>query len=240
MANSFRNDTYRSAKGLSIFVIVLLGAIGIISILFVLFSFVSILFPDTSLELDDGGSISIGLVILGVLSLLEKPLRLLCVVFFLIWLYRCYNNLSALKARYLEFSPGWAVLWWFIPFANLVKPFQVVRELYNESDPGFDEETGFLTVSGGTPPVVGLWWAAFLLSGFIYRISDAVYDKGDLPQANYFEVVFLAGAMLAAVAAGLAIYIVATVVKKQEARYAILTKDIVSPDGSDLGNTEFA
>lgn len=236
MANSFRNDTYRSAKGLSIFVVLFLGAIGILSALFVVSSFVSILFPDAALELDDGGSMRIGLMILGVLALLEVPLRWLCVVFFLVWLYRCYNNLSALKARNLEFSPGWAVGWWFIPFANLVKPFQVVREVYNESSPDFDDETGFLQTYPGTPEVIGFWWASFLLSGFIYRISDVVYGKGDLPQSSYFEVVFIAGALLATVAAGLAIFIVVTVVQRQDARYARLTQDLVVPQSAAPGN----
>lgn len=236
MANSFRNDTYRSAKGLSIFVVLFLGAIAILSALFVVSSFVSILFPDAALDLEDGGSMRVGLMILGMLALLEVPLRWLCVVFFLVWLYRCYNNLSALNARNLEFSPGWAVGWWFIPFANLVKPFQVVREVYNESSPDFDEETGFLQTYPGTPEVIGFWWGSFLLSGFIYRISDVVYGKGDLPQSNYFEVVFLAGAILATVAAGLAIFIVVTVVQRQDARYARLTQDIVVPQGPDTGN----
>jgi hypothetical protein len=39
-----------------------------------------------------------------------------------------------------------------------------VRELWNESDPDFDEETGFLHTAAGTPEIIGFWWAAFLLS----------------------------------------------------------------------------
>ena len=36
-------------------------------------------------------------------------LLILTSAFFLMWLYRAFNNLSALKARNLEFSPGWAI-----------------------------------------------------------------------------------------------------------------------------------
>ena len=47
----------------------------------------------------------------------------------LMWVHRAYRNLPALGARDMAYSPGWAVGWWFIPFLNLVRPYQVVREI---------------------------------------------------------------------------------------------------------------
>ena len=240
MANSFRNDTFRSPKTLSIFVVLFLGAIGIVSLLIVFFSFVSILFPDASFELDDGGTMTFGLLGLSLLSVLQMPLRFICATFFLIWLYRCYNNLSALKARNLEFTPGWAVGWWFIPFANLVKPFQVVREVYNESDPRLVDATMFLKANPGTPAELGFWWASFLLAGFIYRISDVFYGKGDLPESQYFEVVYLTAAILATLSAGLAVYIVISITRGQEARHAALNEQTSNQEIPSINNDEFA
>ncbi len=129
MANTFRNEFYSPIKTLSYLVMAGLGGIGLIAVLYALMSVVMILFPDRTIELEHGASVPAGLGIIGIAAFLEIPLRLATIVLFLIWIYRAFGNLSVLKARNLEFSPGWAVGWWFIPFANLVKPFQVVGEL---------------------------------------------------------------------------------------------------------------
>jgi hypothetical protein len=140
------------------------------------------------------------------------------IVLFLIWEYRSFNNLSALKAKNLEFSPGWAVGWWFIPFANLVKPFQAVRELWNESDPDFDEETSFLHTAAGTPEIIGFWWAAFLISGFVGRIADKLVDARGEP-SQYFPVVLIIGSIFQLAASILIILIVKGVTDRQEQRF---------------------
>lgn len=219
MANSFRNDTYRSPKPFSYVVMVLLGGLALCSLFFVIMSIVMIAFPDARMDLGDGESLNIGFGLLGLAAILEIFLRILTIIFFLIWEYRSFNNLSALRARNLEYSPGWAVGWWFIPFANLVKPFQVIRELWNESDPNFDEETGFLYTSGGTPEIIGFWWAAFLLSGFAGRIADKLVDSNRGEPSQYFPVVFIVASVLQLAAAILAIMIVKGVTERQEQRF---------------------
>jgi hypothetical protein len=57
-------------------------------------------------------------------------------LFFLLWTYRSYRHLSALSDRDLRFSPGWAVGWFFAPIMNLFRPYQVMKEIWEESDPG--------------------------------------------------------------------------------------------------------
>lgn len=219
MANTFRNDTYHSAKSLSYIVMGLFGGLALCSVFYIVMSIVIIAFPDSRMRLDDGSSMHIALGFIGLVSILEILLRILTIVFFLIWEYRGFNNLSALKARNLEFSPGWAVGWWFIPFANLVKPFQAVRELWNESDPEFDEETGFLYTSGGTPEIIGFWWAAFLLSGFFARISNAFFDSKSGNVSDYLPVVLIAASLLQLAAAILITLIVKGITQRQEQRF---------------------
>ncbi|HEY8561226.1 MAG TPA: DUF4328 domain-containing protein [Pyrinomonadaceae bacterium] len=218
MANSFRNDTYRSAKTLAYIVMALFGGIALCSAFYIVMSFVMLAFPDTEMSLGDGDSINIWFGLIGLASILEVFLRLAVIVFFLIWEYRSFNNLSALRARNLEFSPGWAVGWWFIPFANLIKPFQAIRELWNESDPDFDEETGFLQTAAGTPELIGFWWAAFLISGFVGRITDKLVSAGGEP-SQYFPVFLLIGSILQLAASILIILIVKGVTERQERRF---------------------
>jgi hypothetical protein len=56
-------------------------------------------------------------------------------ILFLIWFHRAYKNLRPLGAVNLTYSPGWAVGGFFVPFLNLVRPFQVMREIWKASDP---------------------------------------------------------------------------------------------------------
>ncbi len=218
MANTFRNDDYRSAKSLSYIVMTLFGGIALCSAFYILMSIIMIAFPEAKMDMDDGSSLNIGLALMGLASIMEIIFRVTVIVLFLIWEYRSFNNLSALKARNLEYSPGWSVGWWFIPFANLVKPFQVMRELWNESDPDFDEETGFLHTSPGTPEIIGFWWAAFLLSGFIGRIVDKMVDENG-EASQYFPVALIVASVFQLVASILIILIVKGVTNRQEQRF---------------------
>lgn len=223
MANSFSVDGYQPNVALSYMTIGLFVAMAVVSLGFVGASALSLASPDWGFDLEDGeGFIPVGITLIGLLALLEIPLRLILIIVFLIWLYKAYSNLTPLQGQSLQSSPGWAVGWWFIPFANLVKPFQVVRELYNESDPEFDPQSSFMYVPAGTPFVIGLWWAAFLLSGFAYRISNSLYGNGDLPASSDFAVVLLIGAILGTVAALLAAYIVRSIFVRQRARIEIV------------------
>src|SRR5690242_12224870 len=45
------------------------------------------------------------------------------------WIYRASGNAHTL-ANDLTITPGWAVGWFFIPFANLVRPFESMKETW--------------------------------------------------------------------------------------------------------------
>ena len=81
-------------------------------------------------------------------------------VVYLVWINRSVRNLGRVRSgdpsQPLRFTPGWAVGWHFVPFMNLFRPFQVMRELYQESNP----------VRQGSS-VVGWWWGVWLAGGVI-------------------------------------------------------------------------
>ncbi|MGH7746783.1 MAG: DUF4328 domain-containing protein, partial [Candidatus Dormibacteria bacterium] len=58
----------------------------------------------------------------------------LCAAVFLLWLYRAVSNGPALGAGGLRFSPRWAIGWWFVPIAFLVRPFQAIMEAWRSAD----------------------------------------------------------------------------------------------------------
>lgn len=77
------------------------------------------------------------------------------VVVWCIWQHHAQQNAIVLSGGGLRFTPGWAVGWWFIPIANLWKPFQTVRELWKASHGG-----GWQTVA--TWSLLGWWWATWI------------------------------------------------------------------------------
>jgi hypothetical protein len=82
------------------------------------------------------------------------------VVTWCIWQHGAQRAAGSLSSEPLKFTPGWAVGWWFIPFANLVQPFRTVNELWKASHGGVwrNLSTWF---------VIPLWWA-FWIASFVH------------------------------------------------------------------------
>lgn len=219
MANSFSNDVYRSAKTLSLLAIGCLGMVLLFDLIHAFLGFCLAFFPASQIDLDEGQFISVWMALIGVISLLRIPIFILTVIFFLVWLYRAYNNLPALKAGNLEFSPGWAVGWWFIPIATLFKPFQVIRELWNESDPDFDPELSFLSSNVGAPAFIGFWWACWLIYNITSRISNNLGESSNNDAETFLLIAFIISNVFGVIAAVLAIMIVKGVTQRQEIRF---------------------
>lgn len=213
MANTFRNEDYQSPKTLGNIAIGLLGGLIVCSFLIVIFSLGLAMYPDSVLDAGDGETLPIAYGLIGIVALLHIPVYVGTIVFFLIWEHRAFNNLSALRANYLEFSPGWAVGWWFIPFANLVKPFQAMRELWVESDPESDPDLAFLTSKAGAPTIMGFWWAAWLLTNITSNISNK------MDGSEFFATSLIIASILEIVAAALLISIMLDINRRQEMRF---------------------
>lgn len=215
MANTFRVESYRSAKSFSVVLIALFGVqLGCLAI-YVILSVVQIAAPDIFV-LDDGSGVTVPIALIGLASLVEIPARLATIVLFLVWLYRVYGNLSPLKALNLEFSPGWAVGWWFIPFANLIKPYQAVTEAWRESDPDYSEDFGYLTSSVENPWIFPVWWGFWILGNVFARITDNVAGGDTIPDS--FAYLLLLSSIFTGVAAAAAIWIIRDTTRRQELR----------------------
>jgi uncharacterized protein DUF4328 len=88
----------------------------------------------------------------------------LALALFFVWMNRIYQKLPGLGARDLQGSPGGAVGWWFVPIANLYKPFQYLREIWRALTPGLttNDSSSRAKVSGGT--IVGALWTLAILT----------------------------------------------------------------------------
>jgi hypothetical protein len=109
----------------------------------------------------------------------QTALFIATAVIFFVWIYRAYKNLSALKAGGLKFTPGWAVGWFFIPIANLFRPYQIVSEIYKFSEPNEGAEGGFRKINFLSSNIVGWWWGLYLLSNIVAQITLRVVLRSE-------------------------------------------------------------
>jgi hypothetical protein len=137
-------------------------------------------------------------------------------VTFLVWFDKARCNLPALGAEHLKYKRGWAVGGFFVPFLNLVRPFQVMCEVWHASDP---EEKSLPTPIQMqarrqiTPPLAGWWWALCILSGFLGWIEfKLVKQQGASWISIASDIVHVAGAVVAA-------SVIKTVTERQARRH---------------------
>lgn len=95
----------------------------------------------------------------------QLALLLLTFVLAGVWIYRAAANVRALGATRLEYTPGWSVGWYAVPFANLIKPFHAMNEIWRASrDP-----RGWEALP--TPPDLRVWWGLWLASCILGRAA---------------------------------------------------------------------
>lgn len=94
-------------------------------------------------------------------------------VTFIKWFRRAYYNLH-LRVNHLAQTEGWAAGSWFVPIINLYRPYQIMKELYQETkelliQKGFSINDNFTTGS------LGWWWTLWIINNvigqFVFRYS---------------------------------------------------------------------
>jgi hypothetical protein len=79
------------------------------------------------------------------------------------WIYRASANAHSLSQE-MTISPAWAVGWYFIPFANLVKPMHAMREIWlasHESDGSYEERV----------PILITWWTLWIVNNVLANLA---------------------------------------------------------------------
>lgn len=116
-------------------------------------------------------------------------------VIYLFWKNRAYKNLDSLKAFRREYSSGWAVGAYFVPFLNLFKPFQIMREIWKGSDPGYidnDSESGTNWKAAPSNILLPVWWIIFLIDSVLGNISYRMSNNfNTLQQIQNYSIVNL-------------------------------------------------
>ncbi len=136
---------------------------------------------EESAAVNDGRQMIIAFTFLGCF--------IITAIFFLKWMARANRNVRHFGARDLAATPNWAAGSFFIPFVNLWRPYQAMREIWQASrDPLFWK-------NATAPGILGLWWALWLINGVYGQFTNrAGMGKqqptiDDLVNITYMEIV---------------------------------------------------
>lgn len=137
------------------------------------------------------------------------------IILWCMWLHRAARNVNEAGFERFEFTPGWAVGWHFIPFANLVQPFKVMRQIWNASAADAND-------LDSSAPNVNLWWGTWLASGILGNASTRIALQAESPDTLYFGVVLAAVSSVAAlIAIPTAMKMLRDIVDGQAARFEL-------------------
>jgi hypothetical protein len=140
-------------------------------------------------------------------------LLVLAAIAWLRWQHRAYANLLLGGSREAEYTPGWSVGYWFVPFINFIRPYQVTRELWLRSSNG----NRLKHLQGEyTPALIGWWWGLWIATGMLSRfVRRLATDDPRLDQLVSLTNYGMAIDVMSAVSGVLAILVIGTIANLQ-------------------------
>jgi hypothetical protein len=164
--------------------------------------------------------IDINDLVYGLTGILQVLVYLATAVAFCLWFHQAYKNLSLLGAKGLDFSPGWAVGFFFVPVLNLFRPYQVAKEIWEESDPFLRAGPGQAVNESAGTAVVAAWWAFFILRNIASNIGGRMMWREESPGGLQTATgILVAADVLSIVAAVCAILVVKGLRDRQQQSY---------------------
>lgn len=110
----------------------------------------------------------------GVLGVLGFVLFLSTASAFLTWFYRAHRHLAGREGPDTRYASGWTIGGFLVPILNLVRPFQVMKEVWQLSAAaGAGERYRGAPTVAGTGDGAGLvrwWWGLHLAVGLVGNV----------------------------------------------------------------------
>jgi hypothetical protein len=143
----------------------------------------------------------------GVSSVLEV-ISIAIFVVFVVFLYRGSKNTELWDRSGRTWTPGWAIAGWFIPLANFVIPFLVVRDIWRRTPTSPEVRNGRPIASW----ILWAWWVPFVVGAVGVRVG---IDPDTLGEHRAEDWIHMGGAIAVAVAAVPLIVIVRNLAARQ-------------------------
>jgi hypothetical protein len=157
----------------------------------------------------------------SLLGIMQIGVTIGTAIAFLMWIFSAHSNLRILGAEGLQFTPGWAVGYFFIPILNLFRPFQVTQEIWRASDPQASDSWK----RGPGSVLAGFWWALWLLSEILAQFSFRMVlnPNSTLQEIRLATTINTASAGIAIFAGILLIFLIKGIMNRQTEKFERLT-----------------
>lgn len=108
-----------------------------------------------------------------IMGILEMVVFIITGISFLRWIHRANSNCHEFEAQDMEFTPGWSIGYYFIPFINLYKPYRAMKEIWKVSinPANWQNESG--------SALLGWWWALWLVYNFLGQVVFRMSMRAD-------------------------------------------------------------
>ena len=98
-------------------------------------------------------------------GIIQFSLFIITGVVFLRWIYFSNSNSRSLGASGMQFTPGWSIGYYFVPFLHFYKPYIAMKEIWKTSkDPKNWEMIK-------TPSLFPQWWTLWIISSISANLS---------------------------------------------------------------------
>ena len=214
-----RLDRYAPLGGLAKWLVAVLIAAAVLGA-FMAAAEVAILFAlpeflDPTAEIEDSASLVLAIV-LTLAGFAGMVALVACVVLFCVWAHRANRNARALGAEGMEFTPGWTVGWFFVPIANLFKPYQAIREVFQASEPAAN---GYEWAGATVPGFLKAWWGLWILANVIGNLQFRFIFSEDPAMLAVSAWIGAVAAAVDVIATVLVIKVIRAIGERQEDRY---------------------
>jgi len=149
------------------------------------------------------------------------------ILLFCVWIRRANINADALVASGMEFTPGWAVGWFFVPFANLFKPYQAMAEIYRASDPKNDPDYWSLAE---VPRYLMLWWFSYLGFNAASNLSFGLFRGSGEVRLGGWPAVLMC--VLGATASVMAVVVTRSIHRLQQEKARLSVSSFIDEGGA--------
>jgi hypothetical protein len=152
----------------------------------------------------------------GALNILQRGVNIVLIILFCVLMPRANRNARWFARMPMEFTPGWAAGYFFVPVLNLWRPYQAMKEIWLASDPEPPDprlNARYAYVSALLP----VWWGVFVARNILAQISSGfgkhLNEPEDFISAGRVQIVAWTVAIAAAV---LATALVRELAKRQD------------------------
>jgi len=167
-----------------------------------------------------------------ILLWIQGTLFVATAVAFLAWLFQARANLRAFGVRRLSYSRGWVVWGFFVPLVNLFRPYQVIREVWQGSDPQSHDDFSWRSLP--VSKLLPAWWVLFV-GWVVLQLMVLLSNTGagvNLAKLQLSRGLTTLADVCAAVSAFLACFLVARISNAQQEKWQNQKRAESEPAGS--------